>query len=262
MRRRPRLAMCGAILASFVVHALALLAFVEISRDRQAAMVVPMEQPEQPPIEVEILADPRAGTPGAEAEAGSITEQAAVPPTDPPPAQEAEAEQQASRTSPPEEAARPPEPPPPEPLPPASAAPAPAAPTRPANSAPVRAAAPLVRLRAGASAEGRPDGTTDIVLGPSTVPAGPDTSHYNIPPRFPPEAVRRGQQGVVRLNVLVGTDGTALSVDVAGSSGHPLLDRAAREAVARWRFQPGRDAGLAVPSTVPVTLSFVLEDRR
>lgn len=67
---------------------------------------------------------------------------------------------------------------------------------------------------------------------------------------------------MVRLNVLVATDGAALSVEVAQSSGYPLLDRAARDAVARWRFRPGQDGGIAVPSTIPVTLSFILDERR
>ena len=66
----------------------------------------------------------------------------------------------------------------------------------------------------------------------------------------------------MKLSVLVATDGSALSVEVAESSGYPLLDRAARDAVAKWRFRPGKDGGVAVPSTIPVTLSFVLDERR
>lgn len=258
--------MGGAILLSVVAHALVMLAFVEVSRDRQAALVAPVEQPEQPAIEVEILADPRTGIPDADGTAAA--DQAAIPPAAPPaeqatpPTDVPDAAPAPPPSPPPEEAALPPTPAPPEPEPPVPEPPRqPPPPTR-ATTTPAPRPAPPARMRAGSGAEGRADGTTDIVLGNNTVPAGPDPAGYNLPPRYPREAAQRGQQGIVRLSVVVATDGTALSVDIAESSGHPLLDRTAREAVAKWRFRPGRDGGLAVPSTIPVTLSFILEERR
>ena len=37
---------------------------------------------------------------------------------------------------------------------------------------------------------------------------------------------------------------------------------AAREAVAKWRFRPGSQDGLAMPTTLPVSFQFTLVDRR
>lgn len=250
-RPRSRQILVAAMLASVLLHGLAVLAIFTVSQQRQAAQVAP-PPPENVPIEVDVLADPRAGTVAA-AEAEPVpepdqqpeapSEQAAVP-TDPvppePPAPPAEPQR-----AEPEELPLPPPPPPP---PPRVAAPAPRL--------------PPARVRAGAADEGRDDGTTDIILGTNTIPPGDDPRAQNIPPRYPLDAARRGQQGAVELRVTVGTDGTALAVDVAVSSGYPLLDRAARDAVAKWRFRPGRENGIAMPTTIPVTLHFSLVDRQ
>lgn len=261
--RRVRPAMRGAIIASVVLHALLLMTFVEVSRDRQAALVAPAEQPEQAPIEVEILADPRAGAPDGDTAA---EDDQTIPPPTSPPTEPAAASQAAPATTlpaatpPPETAESPPVPAPPPPV---------SEPSREPQRTPARTATapptprlPPARARAGSGAEGRADGTTDIIIGANTVPASPDPSHYNIPPRYPREAAQRGQQGLVQLSVVVATDGSALSVEVAESSGFPILDRAARDAVAKWHFRPGKDGGLAVPSTIPVNLSFILDNAR
>ena len=87
-------------------------------------------------------------------------------------------------------------------------------------------------------------GTTDLVRSEDLV-VSPDPAARNIPPRYPPEAARRGDQGVVDLLVEVAPDGTAAGVRVYASSGFPALDRAAREAVARWRFR-ARDPGISI----------------
>lgn len=232
------------------------------------AQVTPEVMPEQPAIDVQILADPRSGA--ADAEGSMEVDQIATPaaeqadqqteaPVDPtatgpapiaqiPPPELAESAQAAAPANP-------------EPSPPLIPEPTRVVPTRPAATPPLPMLPPA-RMRAGSSSAGQSNGTTDIIHGNNIVPAGPDPSQYNIPPRYPREAAQRGQQGLVRLNVLVATDGSALYVDVAGSSGYPLLDRAARDAVAKWRFRAARDGGLAVPSTIPVTLSFVLDERR
>jgi len=82
----------------------------------------------------------------------------------------------------------------------------------------------------------------------------------NRPPRYPSKARRLGLEGRVVLRVVVDADGNATSVDVAHSSGHAILDRAARKAVKRWRFQPARQRGGATASTVDVPVSFRLEN--
>lgn len=101
---------------------------------------------------------------------------------------------------------------------------------------------------------------TGLVSGGRVIPAALDRAARNVPPAYPPEAVRRGEQGAVILMVHVAVDGSASAVDVIQSSGHPLLDHAARQAVAAWHFIPGRSKGTAVSSTMPIRIRFVLDE--
>jgi periplasmic protein TonB len=68
----------------------------------------------------------------------------------------------------------------------------------------------------------------------------------NAPPPYPAAARRMGEQGEVRLDVHVGTDGSVIDVQVRASSGSPALDRSAMDAVRRWRFRPATVDGQAV----------------
>jgi protein TonB len=68
------------------------------------------------------------------------------------------------------------------------------------------------------------------------------------------------QQGVVYLHVLVNADGRPDDVSVSRSSGYPLLDRAAVEAVRGWTFEPARAGGLPVSSPVEIPVRFSLAD--
>jgi protein TonB len=83
----------------------------------------------------------------------------------------------------------------------------------------------------------------------------------NPPPEYPMLARRRGQQGQVLVRLEVAADGTAARAEVVRSSGVAALDRAARAAVARWRFQPARRGGRAVGATVEVPVVFRLDGR-
>lgn len=48
---------------------------------------------------------------------------------------------------------------------------------------------------------------------------------------YPPEAIARGLEGEVRLHLKLDPDGNLLETRIVTSSGHPLLDRAAMEAI-------------------------------
>jgi len=76
------------------------------------------------------------------------------------------------------------------------------------------------------------------------------------PPRYPPAAIRRGESGTVLLRIHVGADGVPMAVDIVDSSRSRLLDRAAVDAVQRWRFRPAQRDGQAVPGQVQVPISF------
>lgn len=78
------------------------------------------------------------------------------------------------------------------------------------------------------------------------------------PPTYPTESRRAREQGTVKLLVLVGADGKVADISVAGSSGSQRLDRAALQAVRRWRWSPTMRDGSAMPVRGYVTIPFVL----
>jgi len=57
-----------------------------------------------------------------------------------------------------------------------------------------------------------------------------------VDPVYPASSQRAGQEGTVLLEITVDTNGRALSVQVARSSGFDALDAAAMQAVKQWRF--------------------------
>lgn len=75
-------------------------------------------------------------------------------------------------------------------------------------------------------------------------------------PRYPREALRRNVGGTVRVRVTVAIDGSVDRLELAESSGDRYLDRAAMEAVRRWRFQPASRDGQAIVADVVVPISF------
>lgn len=76
------------------------------------------------------------------------------------------------------------------------------------------------------------------------------------PPKYPSRAMRRGEEGLVRVKVEVGADGEPTSVTVDTSSQSRELDRAAVDAVRRWRFRPAQQEGVAVAGTLIVPIEF------
>jgi len=81
----------------------------------------------------------------------------------------------------------------------------------------------------------------------------------NPTPPYPQMARKRGLQGVVVLEVLVDTDGSAADLRVLSSSGHPILDRTAVAAVKHWTFDPGTRGDKKVKMWVRVPIRFHLE---
>ena len=100
---------------------------------------------------------------------------------------------------------------------------------------------------------------------PATVPSPEGAATVAEPlgenpaPRYPGLARRKGWQGTVVLAVQVDATGAASGVSVSRSSGRRMLDDAARQAVAAWRFLPARRAGVAVASHTEVVVAFELE---
>ncbi len=75
-------------------------------------------------------------------------------------------------------------------------------------------------------------------------------------PTYPPVARNARIQGVVRLNGLIGKDGSIEQLKVI--SGHPLLIGAALDAVSKWRYQPTMLNGIAVQVSTEIDVTFTL----
>jgi periplasmic protein TonB len=78
------------------------------------------------------------------------------------------------------------------------------------------------------------------------------------PPAYPPRSVMLGQQGQVVVRAAIDPRGNPEEVVVWTSSGFPLLDKAAIDAVKRWRFMPARRGSSTVAAWVQVPVNFKL----
>ena len=77
-------------------------------------------------------------------------------------------------------------------------------------------------------------------------------------PVYPESARREGREGSVLLRVLIDDQGRSKQVEVNRSSGSDALDRAAAEAIKRWRFHPARHGENPVESWVRIPIEFRL----
>ncbi|NZA26041.1 energy transducer TonB [Luteimonas sp. SJ-92] len=80
-----------------------------------------------------------------------------------------------------------------------------------------------------------------------------------VEPDYPVAALRAQEEGTVLLRVQVDAQGNPGDVEIARSSRSRELDRAARDAVRRWRFSPALENGQAVASTVEVPIDFRMD---
>lgn len=76
-----------------------------------------------------------------------------------------------------------------------------------------------------------------------------------IPP-YPPLAKQAGIQGKVIFSAIVGRDGTIVNLQFV--SGHPLLQRAAFDAVRQWRYRPTLLNGQPVDVQTSIEVNFIL----
>ncbi|HEV2247449.1 MAG TPA: energy transducer TonB [Terriglobia bacterium] len=80
---------------------------------------------------------------------------------------------------------------------------------------------------------------------------------YGPKPDYPQLAKLARTQGTVRLEALIAADGTVTDLKVVG--GHPLLVKAALEAVERWRYRPTLLNGQPVEVETEIDVNFALE---
>lgn len=80
-----------------------------------------------------------------------------------------------------------------------------------------------------------------------------------VAPRYPIESRRRKEQGTVHLSLVLDFDGKVAEIRLARSSGFERLDKAALEAVRKWRWAPTVRAGQPVMVHGTVDIPFVLK---
>ena len=81
----------------------------------------------------------------------------------------------------------------------------------------------------------------------------------NPKPPYPPVSKRLNEQGSVIMRVLIGVDGLPQKAEIRKSSGFDRLDQSAAAAVMKWRYVPGKRAGVAEAMWFNVPINFVLE---
>lgn len=87
-----------------------------------------------------------------------------------------------------------------------------------------------------------------------------DADYLNNPrPPYPPMSKRLREQGKVVVRTLIGVDGTAQQAEIKQSSGFDRLDQAALTTALRWRYVPGKRAGVPETMWFNLPFTFVLE---
>ncbi|MGE0659804.1 MAG: TonB family protein [Reyranellaceae bacterium] len=79
------------------------------------------------------------------------------------------------------------------------------------------------------------------------------------PPHYPRRALSQRQEGTVMIRALIGESGEARQIRLHASSGYPLLDKAALQAVGEWRFAPETVNGRPVAVWVEVPVRFKID---
>jgi protein TonB len=165
--------------------------------------------------------------------------------------------------------------PPRQPSPPKPTTPAPPVPAKAAVTAPVPLAVADTNPVPSSAAAPTP---APAAAAPTTNAAGPATAAATTPPvakvdlpssdadylhnpkpPYPGLSKRLGEQGKVLVRTLIGADGLPQKAEIKQSSGFDRLDQAALTTALRWRYVPGKRAGVAEAMWFNVPFTFVLE---
>lgn len=77
---------------------------------------------------------------------------------------------------------------------------------------------------------------------------------HRVEPTYPPHARQENLQGIIALDIVVGTDGSVRSVNAL--NGPDVLAKAATDALRWWKFEPYRVKGEPVPVESTVAVEF------
>jgi periplasmic protein TonB len=106
-------------------------------------------------------------------------------------------------------------------------------------------------------------GAAERMPPPASLPQASGVRYGQNPgPAYPSEARRRGWEGTVLLLVEIRENGRPDRITVKQSSGHSVLDEAAKGAVGRWTFIPAQRDGRTLRSLAEVPIVFSLRNGR
>jgi protein TonB len=96
------------------------------------------------------------------------------------------------------------------------------------------------------------------IASPALATAGPPTPLKTDPPNYPADAARRGTEGYVELEFVVGVDGKVSGINVLKAEPPRLFEREALTAVRRWTFNPATENGAPVEARMKRRIDFKL----
>ncbi|MFN4356925.1 TonB family protein [Sphingopyxis alaskensis] len=107
--------------------------------------------------------------------------------------------------------------------------------------------------------------------GPPVVPVDPPTPKLVLAeldarfagafqPDYPAREQRRGVEGVVKVRVLIGTDGRVKAVELVSTDSPGFFEETKRRALAKWRFRPATRGGVAEESWKVMTVRFEIRN--
>lgn len=79
-------------------------------------------------------------------------------------------------------------------------------------------------------------------------------------PDYPAREQRRGVEGVVKVRVLIGTDGRVKAVELVSSDSPGFFEETRRRALAKWRFRPATCGGVPEESWKVMTVRFEIRN--
>jgi len=84
----------------------------------------------------------------------------------------------------------------------------------------------------------------------------PPTPVNKLPPTYPSSLLSKGIGGRVLVTCSVDETGRVVGTSIKQSSGHPDLDKAAINAVNKWKFKPATKGGRKIKATCVVPFNF------
>lgn len=77
---------------------------------------------------------------------------------------------------------------------------------------------------------------------------------HNVQPKYPIEARENGIEGAVLLQATIDTEGKIIDLKII--RGHPILNKAAYDAVSQWRYKPYTINGQPVEVETSIKIEF------